>query len=250
LFGQADEKHGHDSVFNCATKLNAILIKCHLRTRDGAAEAIWLVEALCDLMTYGEVEPAELSYRMLTGAGAGRRGVLDLLLYKKSILRHLVAETVLQMGMTQDEVRKFQLVFFDFASFRAAHVQSVEWSPAATELADFTATTIFRCTADASLRTAVSKGTSVSDWLAQQLDLRTSLHLLPLEVPVAAGMSGQLSEDGMTSHGFPWLLGAAWDDLSPEHLAIKEKHELLVNEVARRLVRVIDGRDSDSTSDT
>lgn len=236
--------------------------RCHLRaagdTSSATANAIWLTEALCELMRQLGPESSKLSLDGLVGAGAeaqagrfGRRGLLRLLLFKKMLCHEL--RTNFADHLPADERQKLSLALFDHASFQKATDQDImsQISRPAQLFFEFAQMAVFSVSdaADASLHRALELRTTAADWLqANQLQFR-GVALVDSGSAAAAADADDDELGSLTTIALPWLTGDVLDSLSPEQKATIQGH--LEQAVAKtdKLIRIVSGSESESTPD-
>jgi hypothetical protein len=81
----AERAWGKSSPFDTVMKMEAVVVKAKGST--DAAE--WLVASMISYVQRGFMTPGELSVRNLTGKGSGNRGILDMWLFKRSVMLHV-----------------------------------------------------------------------------------------------------------------------------------------------------------------
>ena len=233
--------------------------RCHLRAQPGdparaTANAIWLTEALCELMRQLGPESSKLSVHGLLGAGAeagrlGRRGLLRVLLFKKMLCHEL--RTNFADHLQSDERQKLSLALFDHASFQKAMGQNImsQLSRPAQVFFEFGRRAVFSDAMDASLHRALQIGATAADWLKQnQLQFRGVALVDSGSAPAAVAADND-ELGSLTILALPWLKGDELDSLSPEHKAEIRRHLELAVAKCDKLIRVVSGSESESTPD-
>ncbi len=90
LLAQAEERFGKLMPLNTVGKLHAVL-----RTQDSSEETLWVLNGIFHLVTSLALTSGEVSMTMLTGKGRGRGGLVDLLLFKRTLWESEVVQLVL-----------------------------------------------------------------------------------------------------------------------------------------------------------
>lgn len=228
--------------------------RCHLRAPGdhdaAAANAIWLTEALCELMRQLGPDSSKLSVLGLLGTGTeigrlGRRGLLRVLLFKKQLGHEL--RTNFADHLQADERQKLSLALFDHASFQKAMGKDImsQLSRPAQVFFEFGKRAVFSDAMDASLHHAVQLGKTAAEWLKQnQLHIRGVALVDSGSAPAAVPADNELGS--LTTLALPWLQGDELDSLSPEHRTEIRRH--LEEAVAKcdKLICIVSGSESES----
>jgi hypothetical protein len=81
----AERTWGKSSPFDTVMKMEAVVVKA----KGSADAAEWLVASMIFYVQRGHMTTGELSVRNLTGKGSGNRGILDMWLFKRSVMLHI-----------------------------------------------------------------------------------------------------------------------------------------------------------------
>jgi hypothetical protein len=112
---KADEDFGHTSPFAKVSVLVGIMKKA------GSADLIeWVVLSINDLWRNSMLGIGEVSWDQLTGyRAAGHKGTVDLLVYKREMLVHLLDTFAAKHPFDATCVAKLRDIFMSHASYRA-----------------------------------------------------------------------------------------------------------------------------------
>ena len=118
---KAEETFGKRTPWDSVYKLEHLARKAGRQQSVGtAARSLWLIDLVNDLCYNRMVAAGELSVANLTGKGRGGKGLLDLLLFKRDVLEHLLQEKMEVLGLPASAKSAIREHMSSVAAYRAA----------------------------------------------------------------------------------------------------------------------------------
>ena len=220
------------------------------------ANLIWIIEALCVMMQELGPDHQKFTTGALTGysgqrKGPGQRGLLHVLLFKKTMCHELV--TKFAGHLLSKEKEAVTAALFDHAAFQAASNADIvsKLSGAAKLFFEFGHKAVFSSNVEfeASQAYALKSGESAEAWIT-----RHKHHFAPDASVATLRQLGEAEADTdlgpLTLLALPWLEGDVRSSLTADHEAVIRSHVRKAEQKSSETVKVLNGTDGESLPGT
>jgi hypothetical protein len=262
----ATAKYGKQSPFNSVLKLHLISNKAKDLARQSGLPAPvcvqWSFAAILDITNCGFIEASEVAIRNIKGEGNAGKGIVDILIFKYRMLRHLLDEWLNEVSLKPLVKAKLREVYQDHAHCRlfcgwpGDNLSEVDltwqagWPPSALQTARLIEDVVYGREYDVALKGAVRGSKMPAEAMDSQViaDMVSQImDDMKAESVGVDGVSGDmpkntpvLVDDSQPPDDLICVIGeVGLDRISDEHRASLRKFRDLADRTIRQQVKLV-----------